>query len=134
MKKVLLISLVLIFVSCNKAENKLVGGWIIRKIKYNNQVIALDFSTNAFDLHEDHSCTLPIPNSNTIDTISGTGEWSCYEKNNIIFLSIKTKNTFFDRTFKVSNYTVTRQSGFSPIIKATFQACCEREHMLNYIS
>jgi hypothetical protein len=111
--------LTVIFSACNKSE-KIEGGWIINQALYHNNPVIINLSSNAFDLHDDYTCSLPISENMINDILTGKGTWSCHENNDTIFCSIKTKNKIFNRNFRVLNYTVNKKPGLSPIIKATF--------------
>ena len=108
---VLIILLIpIILFACNSSDKKLSGGWVVDKAYYNNKPITWNLFTNSFELYKDHSCFLPAGEVNQRNTDFEKGIWSTYEKNGYLFLKIKTINTIFNRTFKVSNYRTVRDS------------------------
>lgn len=96
------------------------GGWAIDKAYYHNKRINYNLYTNYFELYKNHTCFLPIYKNDQLRTNYEKGIWDVYQKNDTIYLHIKTINIFFNRTFKVSNYrTVTDSISFGQLIKAT---------------
>lgn len=99
------------------------GGWVIDKAYYHNRHVAYNLLTNSFDLSKDHSCILPALQVSERHSDYEKGVWNAYEQNDTIYLHIKTINTIFNRTFKVSNYrTVTDSVSFGQLTKATLSS------------
>lgn len=109
--------------ACNISDKKMEGGWVVDKAYFNNKSVTWNLSTNSFELYKDHTCFLPIGELNQRNTPFEKGIWSAYEKNDSLFLKIKTINTVFNRTFKVSNYRNVRDSvSFGILTKATLSS------------
>jgi hypothetical protein len=105
--------IVAMFYSCSKPENKLNGLWQIETAYYHNQPVKYDLSPRVFDLKDDRRCDLPVSDAMTNDSLCSIGLWSTYERADATYLNIKTKNTIFNRKFKISNYHIIENHGSS---------------------
>ena len=105
MKNRILFLFLLVFCACNKIEEKLIGGWLIEKVYYNNKPVIYDLYTNSFDLNKDGSCSnLPISSTNESQPNVEEGTWKSYIGNDESYLQIKTKNIVFNRKFKILDF------------------------------
>ncbi len=99
MKKILsLFFLVLIITSCNDEKNQIQGDWAIDELDANFSI-----KTNGLNLKKDYTCELPMVDISERHTDKETGTWSILKKKNSLYLMIKTKNTYFNKCFKIEN-------------------------------
>ena len=93
--------LFIIFTSCNDSQKKYEGAWVVGQAYYNNEPVIWDMYSNIFYLNKDNTCELPIYNTNDRYTGKKTGHWHLLKKGEITYIQIKTKNSIFNRTFKI---------------------------------
>jgi len=94
---------IFLFTACDDIENQLRGTWVIDKAYINNNPVIWDLIGNAIGLDKDMTCNLPIIYVDDRHTIKETGTWEIIDKNKVKYLQIKTTNSFFNRTFEISN-------------------------------
>lgn len=97
----LFVIMIVLFSCKNKVEKQVMGVWVIDKITYDNQDIKFQLLANAMTFREDYSCDIPIVNIEDNHTDKQKGEWKVVEKNNQVFLIIKSTNDLFNEKFKI---------------------------------
>ena len=104
-KTIFIFLIVILFSGCNGLKEKLIGGWLIEKVYYNNKPVIYDLYSNGFDLNKDNSCSnLPISSVNESQPDLENGTWESYLQNGESYLQIRTKNKIFNRKFKILGF------------------------------
>ena len=114
------LSAILLLGACTNYNKKLEGNWVIDKVYYVKNIRSYNLLTNSFELYPDHTCFLPGLGIADRHTVIEKGMWNTFERNDTVFLQIKTANPFFDRVFKISNYRDTKDPvSFGILTKVT---------------
>jgi hypothetical protein len=84
--------------ACDDYKKKIQGDWAIDELE-----ASFSIKTNGLNLRKDKTCELPMVNISDRHTDKEIGTWQVFQKEGKSYLQIKTSNTFFNRTYEVTN-------------------------------